>query len=192
MGVPVEVVESFTQSGCDIVGHPEVQGRGDESGDVGGVGEFVGESSVDEIGEALRGCYHAVSTVDVGESFEFGLVVNSTEDAIVGEGANIFGLDLDDYAAIGEGGATVGWRHAVYYLLAWSGHGRDDETARAHAEGVYSTAIDLCDEGVGCGWEVLSTAVGAMVLNFVDEVLWVFDAYAHCPCLGFEGNTLAE
>ena len=57
--------------------------------------------------------------------------------------------DLRDQPRIGIGRRPAAGRHAVDHRLRGIGHGRDDESARAHAERVDPAAVFLAHERIG-------------------------------------------
>lgn len=57
----------------------------------------------------------------------------------------------DSDATVGEGRAAAGVAHAVDDLLAVGGSGRDNDAARAHAEGEDAMSVYLGGKAVGGG-----------------------------------------
>ena len=98
--------------------------------------------------------------------------------------------DLRDQPRIGIGRRTAAGRHAVDHRLRGIGHGRDDESARAHAERVDPAAVFLVHERIGGRREVLAARL-AMVLDRVDQRLRMLDAHPHGKGLGLDAHAAA-
>lgn len=62
---------------------------------------------------------------------------------------DVFGIDLDDDAGVGVRGVAVGGRHAVDHTGVGAAGSGYHVTARAHAERIDTTAVNLRDEAVG-------------------------------------------
>ena len=69
--------------------------------------------------------------------------------------------------------------HAVNHQLLWSGGGRNDEAARAHAEAIYAPTIHLGNKAVLGGREILAPAVLVVILYLVDELGWMLQAHTY-------------
>lgn len=78
----------------------------------------------------------------------------------------------------------------VDHRLCGIGHGRNDETARTHAERVDAAAILLAHERVGGRRKVFTTRL-LVILNRVDQRLRMFDTHTHRKGLGLDTHTPA-
>ena len=174
----------------DEGGQPAVEARGGDARDVGGGGERRRGAAGDEIGDALGGSHLPVAPLAAGQLLELLLEVQAGERAPLRlEAGEIREAHLRDEPRIGIGRGAAAGRHTVHDRLGRLGHRRNDEAARAHAEGVDAAAGLLADERVGGGGEVFA-ALGAVVLDAVDESLRVLDADPHGERFGLESDAL--
>ena len=92
-----EELEALAQAARHMVGHPEMQGRGDETGGIGRAWKVVAEFAVDEIRHALRrgSLPHVALLPAVG--LQPLLIIHHLERTVA---LNILGTQFDHHATV--------------------------------------------------------------------------------------------
>ena len=67
---------------------------------------------------------------------------------------------------------------------------RYHETTRTHAEAIHAPSIHLSDKAVLGGREILASAILVVILDLVNEVRGMLQAYTHGNALGFYLDTI--
>ncbi len=89
------------------------------------------------------------------------------------------GCHLYHHARVAPLGIATGGTHAIDHQEVATCGGRDDESAGTHTEGVDSSSLCLCGEGIfGCR-QVVAASVGGVVLYLVDECARMFETHPH-------------
>ena len=169
-------LEALAQAARHMVGHPEMQGRGDETGGIGRAWKVVAEFAVDEIRHALRrgSLPHVALLPAVG--LQPLLIIHHLERSVA---LDILWTQFDHHSTVGPLPATITRTHAVDHYLAVGSSCGDNKTARTHTEGIDATLIDLGDEGIfGCG-EILPPALLVVILYAVDEFGGVLKSHSN-------------
>lgn len=161
-----EEPEALAQANGDMTGHPEMKGRGQQTGGVGTARKVVAEFSVDEISHALGGGGLLHVTLLPAVCLNFLLIFHHPEGTVA---RDVLGTQFDNHSAIGPLSATVGGTHAVDHYLTRTGGGGNDEPAGTHAEGIDSTTVNLGDEGILGGGKILPPTLLAVILYAVDQ-----------------------
>ena len=159
-----------------MVGQPEMEGRGDETGGIGRTRKIITEFAVDEIHHTLcRGGLLHIALLPTGQ-LQLLLISHHLKWVV---SLDILGTQFHHHSAIGPLTASVARTHSVDHYLALACGCRDDETSGTHAEGIDASLIDLGDEGIfGCG-KILAPAVFVVILYAVDEFGRMLKSHAY-------------
>jgi hypothetical protein len=105
--------------------------------------------------------------------------------------AHIFQPQFNHDPSIGKGSVAQGWRHAVDDNRLWRRGRWHNEASRTHAEGVDAPIVRLMHKGIGRGWQKGYLCGLPMILNRIDEGLWMFDAHPHRKGFGLKPHALS-
>ena len=109
------------------------------------MGRSVRHLALDKVRHALHGHLLGLSGQLPGLAFDGGLKFDARKRAVFGIGGKIFQTQLHHNPGIGRGLVPFGWRPSIGHDLFLFRRTRRDHPARAHAEGIDASAIDLLD-----------------------------------------------
>lgn len=171
-----ELLEALLQTLAHVLRHPEVKGRGYESGGIAALGQVVAQTVVHEVCHALRrsGLLHVALLP--ARTLQFFLEVHHAQ-RIVLVAAHVLGACLHDHARVGPLRATVAGAHAVNDELLLVGSSRNDEAAWTHAERVDAASVHLRHEAIlGCR-QILAASVARVILYLVNQLRRMLKAH---------------
>src|SRR5690606_12930566 len=133
-----------------------------------------------KIGHPLGGCRLPASPRGKGQSLQCFLVFQPLQ------GTKMFILwyiyihiDLYHNTRIGKWVVALGGRHPIdHYFSLCRGRGHY-ETASAHTKGIDPPVPNLFHQTIGSGRKQFIAFPRAMVLNTIDDMLWMLYPYAH-------------
>ena len=183
--------DALTQSLRDEAGHPLVQTRRRDTGNVRRSGQRPACAARHEIGDPL--CRSDLMLPAPLPRRLFEPLLEFQPRQLAPFGTQMFEIrkpDLRDQPRIGIRRRTAAGRHAVDHRLRGIGHRRHDKPARTHAERVDAPSALLAHERIGGCGEVFA-AFAAMVLDRIDERLRMLDAHPHGKGLGLDAHAAA-
>ena len=98
--------------------------------------------------------------------------------------SDIFRTYLDYHSRISPSRTSRRSRHSIYHYLLRTCRRWHYNATRTHTEAIYSSPICLSDKAVfGCR-QILASTLSVMILNLVDELLWMLksrtNSYTFC------------
>ena len=170
---------------ADILRHPEMQGRRDESWRITRTGKIVRKTLVYKICHTLSWCRLLAIPLLPTVTFELFLEMHHAQRVVT---RDILSAHFNDHTTVRPLTASIARAHAVDNNLFFISSGRNDEPTRTHAERIDSAPVNLGDKRIFRRRQILSASLLIMILYLVNQLRGMFQTYTYRNTLGLDFN----
>ena len=189
MRLPAEGFKTLLQALHNERRKPKMQGTAHQSGGIRTFGQIIAQPTIHKVGHALCRCGLPHVALLPAEPFYMFLKAHHAQGIIASFGKGLLTIlrfHLHHHATVAPCCAAVAGTHAVHHNLLFVGGGRNNKTARTHAETIDATALRLGHKRIfGCR-KIAATTIFVVILNLVDKLAGVLQTHAHGYAFGFD------